>query len=222
MDNIRKLTDRKLASLIDHSLLKPNTTEKDIKKLCKEAKRFEFAAVCVNPGYVSLAKQLLKNSKVKVCATVGFPFGANTSIIKAVECRDAISNGASEIDFVVNVGAVKSGNYRLVKEEINLLRLVAHGKILKLILETAYLTRDEKIKICKIAKEAEIDFVKTSTGFAGTGATVEDIRLMCKAAGNKMGVKAAGGIRTRKDALKMIAAGASRIGTSAGIQIVTK
>ena len=219
--NSSSISAEKLAPYIDHTLLKANATQEEIGKLCEEAKKYKFASVCVNPAYVSLCAQLLKGSGVKVCTVIGFPLGATTPTVKAIEARDAIANGADEIDMVINVGALKSGNYNLVLEDIKAVREATRGKILKVILETAYLTRDEKIKACQLSKEAGADFVKTSTGFGPSGATVEDIKLMREVVGTAMGVKASGGIRSTKDAADMVAAGATRIGASASVAIVT-
>ncbi|MEF3280973.1 MAG: deoxyribose-phosphate aldolase [Elusimicrobiota bacterium] len=210
-----------LAGIIDHTLLKANATEQEIVKLCQEARQYGFASVCVNPVYVSLASKLLKGSKVKVCTVIGFPLGSTTHIVKAIEARDGIANGADEIDMVINIGALKSGNDTLVLEDIKAVREATYGKILKVIIETAYLTRDEKIKACKLAKLAKADFVKTSTGFAPAGATVEDVKLMREVVGPEMGVKASGGIRDAKTAYEMIKAGATRLGTSASVAIIT-
>ncbi|MEW5692597.1 MAG: deoxyribose-phosphate aldolase [Candidatus Hydrogenedentota bacterium] len=208
-----------VASIIDHTLLKPNATTSQIAKLCEEAKQYGFASVCVNPAYVALAKQLLKDSRPKVCTVVGFPLGATTPYAKAQETIDAIKNGADEIDMVINVGALKSGDYETIKKEIRAVVDAAEGRIVKVILETALLTDEEKVKACQIAKEAGADFVKTSTGFGPGGATVEDIALMRKTVGLGMGVKASGGVRDLETAIKMIRAGASRIGASASIAI---
>lgn len=210
-----------VARLVDHTLLKPHATQEEVAKLCEEAKRFCFASVCINPAYVPLASKLLKGSGVKVCTVVGFPLGSTTPTVKAIEARDAMANGAEEIDMVINVGALKSGNDALVLEDIRSVREATRGRILKVILETAYLTRDEKIRACALAKQAGADFVKTSTGFGPGGATVEDIRLMREAVGPSMGVKASGGIRDEATAQAMIEAGATRLGTSASVAIVT-
>lgn len=209
-----------LAPLIDHTVLKANVTQEEIGKLCEEARKFSFASVCVNPGYVSLSKKLLAGSPVKVCTVIGFPLGATTPTVKAIEARDAIANGADEIDMVINVGALKSGNLALVLDDIKAVREATRGKILKVILETAYLSKDEKVKACRLSKEAGADFVKTSTGFGPSGATVEDIRLMRETVGPTMGIKASGGIRTQDDARKMVEAGATRVGASASVAIV--
>ena len=209
------------ASMIDHTLLKPNATQEEIGKLCQEARQYRFASVCVNPAYVGLCAKLLRGSDVKVCTVIGFPLGSTTPTVKAIEARDAIANGADEIDMVINIGALKSGNDSLVLEDIKAVREATRGKILKVIIETAYLTRDEKIRACKLSKEAGADFVKTSTGFGPGGATVEDVKLMREVVGPEMGVKASGGIRDCKTASEMIKAGATRLGTSASVAIVT-
>lgn len=213
---------RQLAKMIDHTLVKPTATRGEVERLCREAGEHGFQCVCVNPAYVSLAAQLLKGTDVKVCSTVGFPFGATLPEVKAFEARKAVENGAREIDMVINIGALKSGDYETVKEDIKTVVDVkrSYGDlIVKVIIETGYLTDEEKVAACRLAKEAGADFVKTSTGLVG-GATVEDVRLMRKTVGRKMGVKAAGGIRTLKDALAMIKAGANRIGTSTAVTIV--
>ncbi len=215
-----KDVSKNIASLIDHTLLKANATQEEIVKLCEEAKKYGFASVCVNPVYVSLCKQLLKGTNVKVCTVIGFPLGATTPTVKAIEAKEAIANGADEVDMVINIGALKSGNYQLVLDDIKAVREATRGKILKVIIETAYLTREEKIKACELAKEAGADFVKTSTGFGPSGATVEDVMLMRQVVGPKLGVKASGGIRTLEDAKKMVEAGATRIGASASVAIV--
>ena len=217
---MNKITTRYIASLIDHTLLKPNATKNDITKLCEEAKEYGFAAVCVNPCYVSLAKKTLEKTHIKVATVIGFPLGANTKIAKLVEARDAIANGADEIDMVINISLLKSGDEISVFDEIKIIREATLGKILKVIIETAYLTREEKIKICKIIKDAKADFVKTSTGFAPQGATVEDIKLIKSVIGSRIGIKASGGIRDFKTAVEMIKAGATRIGTSSSIDII--
>ncbi len=212
---------RDVAAMIDHTLLKPDATKDQVVKLCEEAKQYEFASVCVNPANVGLAASLLKGTPVKVCTVIGFPLGATTPTAKAVETCDAIANGATEVDMVINVGALKSGDYDLVKRDIEAVVEAARGKALvKVILETALLTDEEKVKACLLARMAGADFVKTSTGFGPGGATVEDIRLMRKVVGADMGVKASGGIRNLESARKMIEAGASRIGASASVAIV--
>ncbi|OGS45757.1 MAG: deoxyribose-phosphate aldolase [Elusimicrobia bacterium RIFOXYD2_FULL_34_15] len=209
-----------VASLIDHTLLKADATEKDIVRLCLEAKKYKFASVCVNPFYVSFAKKNLKGSNVKVCTVIGFPLGATCSEVKAFEAKEAIKNGADEIDMVMNIGALKDKKFKVFINDIKLVRKAAGKKILKVILETVCLTNEEKVKACLLSKEAHVDFVKTSTGFGPHGATVEDVRLMRKIVGDKIGVKASGGIKTFGDAVKMINAGANRIGTSASVNII--
>lgn len=208
-----------LASYIDHTLLKPIATKADILKLCAEAKQYHFASVCVNPCWVSLCAEVLKDSGVQVCTVIGFPLGANTSEIKAEEAALAIKQGATEVDMVINIGALKEGNTDYVYQDILAVRKASEGKILKVIIETSYLTDEEKKTVCEIAAKAGTDFVKTSTGFSSAGAKAEDVKLMKEASGIK--VKASGGVRTKEDALKMIEAGASRLGASAGIQIVS-
>lgn len=206
---------------IDHTLLKPDATEEQIRRLCNEAKNFHFAAVCVNPTWVKFCAEILKGTDVKICAVVGFPLGANLSEIKAEEARLAVADGASEIDMVMNIGAMKSGKFRQVQEDIRTVRQAAPDAILKVIIETCLLTDDEKWLACQMAERAGADFVKTSTGFSVKGATIPDIVLMRKTVGPKIGVKASGGIKTYEDAKKMIDAGASRIGTSSGVAIIT-
>lgn len=212
-----------IAKMIDHTLLKPQAEKSDIEKLCNEAKQYEFISVCINPYFVDLAYSLLKDTDVKVCTVIGFPLGANTIESKVYEAVDAIKRGAAEIDMVLNIGALKSGDYGYVKREIEAVVKAAksYGDIIvKVILETCYLTDEEKIKACKITVDAGADFVKTSTGFGTGGATVEDVRLMRNAVGEEFGVKASGGVKTVEAAKAMIEAGANRIGASAGIQIV--
>lgn len=212
-----------IAKMIDHTLLKPQALKGNVEKLCNEAKRYGFASVCVNPCFVDLAYSILKGTDVKVCTVIGFPLGANTIESKVYESVDAVKRGASEIDMVLNIGALKSGDYEYVKKEIeSVVKAVKSfgDVIVKVILETCYLTDEEKVKACKITVDAGADFVKTSTGFGTDGATVEDVRLMRNTVGEKFGVKASGGIRTVETAKAMIEAGANRIGASAGIQIV--
>jgi deoxyribose-phosphate aldolase len=214
---------RDIAKYIDHTLLKPDATEDDIKKLCAEAREYEFASVCINPTYVALARDELRGTPVKVCTVVGFPLGTHMSDVKSLEARKAIRQGAKEIDMVINIGALKSGNDDLVYHDIRYVVEACKegGALSKVIIETALLTDDEKVRACEHAKRAYADYVKTSTGFASGGATAADVALMSKVvAGTGMGVKASGGIRTREDAEKMIAAGATRIGASAGVKIV--
>ncbi len=209
-----------IASYIDHTLLKPIAQSKDIEQLCKEAKEYHFASVCVNPCWVSYASKLLQGSDVKVCTVIGFPLGANDSKVKAFEAKTAIEQGASEVDMVINIGALKAGDYETVQKDIEAVRKASAGKTLKVIIETSYLSDEEKQKVCQICAACGADFVKTSTGFSSNGATVHDVALMAASSGEKVKVKASGGIRTREDALKMIEAGASRLGTSAGIKII--
>jgi len=217
------ISRKELAKMIDSTIVKPIATESEIEKLCREAVQYGFGCVCVNPVYVKLAAMLLKGSDVKVCSTIAFPFGATLPEIKALEAVKAVENGAEELDMVINLGALKSGDYEAVKEDIGAVvdvKRLSKELIVKVIIETAYLTNDEKVIACRLAKEAGADFVKTSTGFFGKGATVEDVRLMRQTVGKDMGVKAAGGIRTYADAIAMIEAGANRIGTSAAVAII--
>ncbi|MFP4497656.1 MAG: deoxyribose-phosphate aldolase [Vulcanimicrobiota bacterium] len=209
-----------MAGLIDHTALKPDTTRDQILKLCDEAKRYSFASCCVNPVWVPTVAECLKGSPVKTCVVIGFPLGANSSVVKAMETRDAIAAGADEVDMVINVGALKAGDYDLVQKDIEAVVNAAQGRIVKVILETALLTDEEKIKACQLSKQAGADFVKTSTGFGPGGATVEDIRLMRQTVGKYMGVKASGGIRDFDKAHEMVKAGATRIGASASVAIV--
>lgn len=210
----------KLQQYIDHTLLKPQATEDQVKKICEEAREYGFASVCVNSYYTALVRKELEGTQVKTCVVVGFPLGATTKEVKAFETKNAIENGAQEIDMVINVGALKSKKYDDVKADIKAVVDAAKGKALvKVILETCLLTDEEKIKACEISKEVGADFVKTSTGFSTGGATVEDIKLMRETVGPDMGVKASGGVRTKEDAEAVIAAGASRIGASASIAI---
>lgn len=210
-----------VAGMIDHTLLKAEATPAEVEKLCAEAREYRFKSVCINPGYVSLAKRLLRGSGVLVCTVVGFPLGATTTATKAAETRDAVADGADEIDMVINIGALKSGEYEKVKHDMEAVVEAAKGRVVKVILETHFLTDEEKVAACQLAVAAGVDFVKTSTGFGGGGATVADIALMRKVVGPNLGVKASGGVRTTEDAQKMISAGASRIGASASIAIAT-
>ncbi len=212
----------KIAKYIDHTILKPDASEDEVRKVCDEAKTYGFASVCVNPCYIELVADLLSGSGVAPCATIGFPLGAVTPEMKAAETEAVIALGAWEADMVVNVGAVKSGDWALVKQDIEAVVSAAVGRALvKVIIEACLLTEEEKVKVCTIAKEAGADFVKTSTGFSKGGATEEDVRLMRQTVGPQMGVKASGGIRSFEDAVKMIEAGATRLGTSAGVKIVS-
>ncbi|WP_062198705.1 deoxyribose-phosphate aldolase [Massilibacterium senegalense] len=214
------MEQQSVASMIDHTLLKPEATRKEILTLCTEAKEYQFASVCVNPVWVPLVVEMLKGSSVAVCTVIGFPLGASTIDTKVAETKEAVLNGATEIDMVINIGLLKSGDMETVKKEIQEIVQAAQGKVVKVIIETCLLTEKEKITACMIAKEAGAHFVKTSTGFSTGGATVEDVALMRKIVGEKMGVKASGGIRTWDNAKTLIQAGANRIGASKGIQIV--
>lgn len=211
----------RIQDFIDHTLLKSVATIIDIKKLCKEGIDHDFYAVCVNGCYTKLAKEQLKGSSLKVAAVIGFPLGAMNCEAKVFEAKDCIKNGADEIDMVINIGWLKSGEFDLVQNEISIIKKAIGDKILKVIIETCYLTKDEKIRACKLAINAGADFVKTSTGFGNGGATLEDIRLMKDTVGNKAKIKVSGGIKDRATALKYIALGVSRIGTSSGITIVS-
>lgn len=206
--------------LIDHTLLKQDATPEQIVKLCEEAKQYDFMSVCVNPAYVPLAASCLKGSNVKVCTVIGFPLGMNLTKTKIQEAELCIAQGAEEIDMVINVGMLKAGHDDYVKEEIKLLKEVAGKLVLKVIIETCLLTDEEKVRVCRLAKEAGADFVKTSTGFSTGGATAHDVKLMRETVGPEMGVKASGGVRTHEDLLAMVEAGASRIGTSNGTKII--
>lgn len=218
----QELTDSSVARMIDHTLLKADATNDDITKLCSEAREYVFASVCVNPSYVSMCSDLLKGTKVKVCTVIGFPLGATSTPAKRAEAEDALKNGAQEIDMVINIGQLKSGNYDYVFNDINQVVLMAkrYNAVAKVIIETSLLTDEEKIKACLLSKKAKADFVKTSTGFSTGGATASDIALMRYVVGSSVGVKASGGIRTREDAESMIASGADRIGASASVKIV--
>ena len=212
-----------IARFIDHTLLKADASAEQVINICNEAIANSFASVCVNPCYAALVAEKLKGTPVKTCCVVGFPLGANTPAVKAAETKDCIANGAQEVDMVVNVGAIKSRNWELVRNDIAAVVEAAKGKALvKVIIETCLLTDEEKTKVCNIAKEVGADFVKTSTGFSTGGATVEDIRLMRAAVGPELGVKASGGVRDYKTAMAMIEAGATRIGTSNGTAIVAQ
>ena len=207
-------------SIIDHTVLKAEATESQVKKLCTEAIEHNFAAVCINPCFVKLAKDMLKESSVKVCTVIGFPLGASTPKTKAFETKDAIENGAEEVDMVINIGKLKDKDYNYVKEDIKSVVDAAKDKaIVKVILETALLTNEEIEKASILSKEAGADFIKTSTGFSTRGASVEDIIIMRKAVGDSVKIKASGGIKTYEDAKKMIENGADRLGTSSSVEI---
>ncbi|UBD72588.1 deoxyribose-phosphate aldolase [Parabacteroides goldsteinii] len=219
---IANLSVKQLAGMIDHTFLKPFGTAENIEKLCDEARKYEFAMVAINPAEVETCVKLLEGSPVRVGAAIGFPLGQTTTECKAFETRDAIAKGATEIDTVINVRALQKGRLDIVKKEIEEMVAICRptGVICKVILETCYLSDAEKETVCRIAKEAGVDFVKTSTGFGTAGATVEDVALMRRVVGPEIGVKAAGGIRDLDTALAMIKAGATRIGTSSGVTIV--
>lgn len=219
-NNISTGNSNSIASMIDHTLLKPDATAEQVKKLCQEAREYKFASVCVNSSNVPLVAEMLRGSGVKTCSVVGFPLGAMTTRAKVEETKEAIENGAAEIDMVINVGAAKSGDWDFVKRDIEALVNAVKGKaLLKVIIETCLLTDEEKVKACTLSKMAGADFVKTSTGFSTGGATVEDIKLMRQVVGPNLGVKASGGVKDYKTASAMINAGATRIGTSSGISI---
>lgn len=209
-----------IASMIDHTLLKPEATPAQVEKLCAEAAEYHFASVCVNPVYIPLAARLLKDTGVKVCCVVGFPLGAIAPEQKAAEAASCAAMGAEELDMVIHIGAAKAGNWALVQRDIEGVVKAAAGRTVKVIIETCLLTDEEKVKACEAAKAAGAHFVKTSTGFSTGGATTHDIALMRKTVGPEMGVKASGGIRDYATAMAMIEAGANRIGASAGIEIV--
>lgn len=211
---------KKLSKYIDHTLLKADATAEQIETLCQQAKQYDFASVCVNGGFVKKCSELLKDTDVKVCCVVGFPLGAMDSKSKADETRNCVANGAQEIDMVINISAAKDHNWQFVQDDIAAVVEAANGNTVKVIIETCLLTDEEKVEACKCAVRAKADFVKTSTGFSKAGATVEDVKLMRKTVGDCCQVKAAGGIRTYSDAIKMIEAGADRLGCSASIAIV--
>ncbi|MGL9997645.1 deoxyribose-phosphate aldolase [Enterococcus sp. DIV1444a] len=211
-----------LNRMIDHTILKPEATEAAVQKIIDEAKEYNFFSVCINPCWVAFASEQLADTDVAVCTVIGFPLGANTPEVKAYEAADAIKNGANEVDMVINIGALKSQQYDQVRQDIQGVVDAAKGKALvKVIIETALLTDEEKVKACELAKEAGADFVKTSTGFSTGGAKVADIRLMRETVGPDMGVKASGGVHNAEEALAMIEAGATRIGASTGVAIVS-
>ena len=214
--------DTNIASFIDHAALKPNTTVAQIRQLCVEAKGYGFASVCVNPTWVSLCYHYLTGTNIKICAVVGFPLGANESRVKACEAKLAVTQGADEIDMVMNISALKSGNFVLVEREIKMVRNAIPRATLKVIIETCLLTEDEKVTACQLAQKAGADFVKTSTGFSAGGATVEDVQLMRKVVGQNMGIKASGFIRTFAEAKALVEAGATRLGCSASVAIVSE
>jgi len=220
VETAKILAKKDIAQLIDHTALRPDTTGVQIQVLCEEAREYHFFSVCINSSFVPLAKTFLVNSGVKICAVVGFPLGASLSRVKAYEAKEGAKEGADEIDMVINISALKDNHYQKVKEDIEEVVRSVKGLICKVILETALLTDQEKEIGCQIAVEAGAHFVKTSTGFESGGATVEDVKLMRRIVGNHMGIKAAGGIRDYETALKMVEAGATRIGASKGVEIV--
>lgn len=209
-----------LNKYIDHTLLKQDATKDQILAIIEQAKQYDFASVCVNPTWVALAAKELDGTDVKVCTVIGFPLGANTSAVKAFETKDAIANGADEIDMVINVGALKAGDDALVEEDIRAVVEASGDKLVKVIIETCLLTDEEKVRACQLSQKAGADFVKTSTGFSTGGATVPDVALMRQTVGPDMGVKASGGARSLEDALAFIEAGATRIGASSGVAIM--
>lgn len=213
------MNSREIAKYIDHTLLKPEASEEAVRKLCAEARDFGFASVCVNGEFTELVARELKGSDVKTCVVIGFPLGAGTSAAKAFEAADAVSRGAEEIDMVISVGRLRSGETASVREDIRAVVQAAEGALVKVIIETCLLTDEQKELACRLAEEAGAHFVKTSTGFSTGGATAEDVALMRRVVGDRLGVKASGGIRKREDAERMIAAGASRIGASASVAI---
>lgn len=208
--------------MIDHTVLKADTPLETVKRICDEAMEYGFASVCINPCHVAYCADYLKDSDVNVCTVIGFPLGANTSAVKAFETKDAIANGADEIDMVMNIGALKDKNYDLVRNDVKAVVEAANGTLVKVILETCLLTEDEIKKACELCVEAKADYVKTSTGFSTRGATIEDVQIMKAAVQEKAKVKAAGGVRTHEDMVKIVEAGADRIGTSAGCSLVDK
>jgi deoxyribose-phosphate aldolase len=217
-----RAVSKDVAQYIDHTLLKPDASQGQIAQLCEEARRYKFATVCINPTNVRLCSQLLRGSGVGVCVVVGFPLGATPAKVKSYEAQQAINDGATEVDMVINVGALKSKEHDLVREDIATVARTCHnsGATCKVIIEAALLTDDEKVKACQLAREAGADYVKTSTGFGPGGATLHDVALMRQTVGPDMGIKAAGGIRTYQDVIAMIQAGATRIGASASVKIV--
>jgi deoxyribose-phosphate aldolase len=220
--NRRSFTESEIASAIDHTILKANVSSEEIRNLCLEAKEYKFASVCVNPAYVQLCVKMLEKSTVKVCTVIGFPLGANETIVKRFEAEQAINNGAQEIDMVINISRLKDGDYNYLYKDISeVVEAAKLGNALtKVIIETCYLTDEEKIQACMISSRSGADFVKTSTGFGPSGAKAEDVALMKYLSGNKMKVKASGGIRTKDDAELMLSMGADRLGTSSGVSII--
>jgi len=219
--NMRREMKMDYRTLIDHTILAPQATKEDVERLCKEAMEYGFHSVCVNSSFVYYCARLLKDSGVAVCTVIGFPLGAMSTAGKTAEAEQAIRDGASELDMVIHIGMIKSGDWEYVKQDISSVVEAAKGRaIVKVILETCLLTDDEKVKACRICKECGADFVKTSTGFSKGGATIEDVALMRRTVGSGMGVKASGGIRSLEDAQAMVEAGAVRLGTSSGVAIM--
>lgn len=214
------MNKKDLARLIDHTLLKSETKIEDIKKLCEEALKYQFYSVCINPCYVKTAKEFLKNSDIKICTVISFPLGASTIKTKIYEATEAIENGADEIDMVMNIGMFKSNRYEYIYEEISLIKKAIEYRILKVIIETSILSEEEKIKASEIIKKSGANFVKTSTGFSQGGATKEDVLLIRKSVGDNFGIKASGGIKTYQQAVELIKAGATRIGSSSSVKIM--
>ena len=217
---MRSYSRKELAKFMDHTLLKPEATEDQVKKLCREAAEYGFFSVCINPCYVELAKKELEGTDVKVCTVIGFPLGANTTETKSFEAAEAVVNGADEVDMVINIGKLKAKDYEYVKDEISAVVGSAKGRLVKVIIETALLDQDEIVRASELTVAGGADFVKTSTGFSTSGAKKEDVRVMRETVGKDFGVKASGGIRTLKDALEMIENGATRLGVSASVSIV--
>jgi deoxyribose-phosphate aldolase len=216
-----KAYDKKLAAIIDHTVMQPDVTREEIRRQCELARAYGFAGVCVNPVHIPLAAGILAGSPLNICTGVGFPLGASSSLMKAVETRDAVAAGATEIDMVINIGAVKEGDYATVEREIESVIQAAAGNTVKVLLEICYLSDPEIVKVCEIAVRLGAAFVKTSTGFGPSGATVEAVRLMRQTVGSRAGVKAAGGIGSREQALELVQAGASRLGMSRSVQVVS-
>ena len=220
-DGKAKSYDRELAAIIDHTVMQPDVTGQEIRRQCELAREYGFAGVCVNPVHIPLAAGALAGSGLNICTGIGFPLGASSSLMKALETRDAVAAGATEIDMVINVGAVKEGDYATVEREIGSVIRAAAGNTVKVLLEICYLDEQEIVEVCRIALRLGADFVKTSTGFGPSGATVEAVRLMRKIVGSRAGVKAAGGIGSRRQALELVQAGANRLGMSRSVQVVS-
>lgn len=210
----------KLSKYIDHTLLKPQATQEEILKLIEEAKIYDFASVCINPAWVKLTHKMLQDTNIRVCTVIGFPLGATSTASKVCETKIAVEDGADELDMVISIGELKSGNYDYVKNDIKKVVEASGDKLVKVIIETCLLTDEEKVKVCLLAKEAGANYVKTSTGFSTGGATTHDVKLMRQAVGTQMGVKASGGIHTKREMMDMIESGASRIGASCGIELI--